>query len=60
MTTALTIIGGAAVILSAATKIPPAVCALVRACVPVVAAFHDLRRAFQHPGHEIGGTDDEA
>jgi hypothetical protein len=39
----LAIIGGTAIILGAATKIPPAICALIRACIPVAVALRDLR-----------------
>lgn len=60
MTTALAVIGGAVVILSAASKVPPAVSALVRACVPVVAAFHELRHAFHNPDDRSGKTSDVA
>jgi hypothetical protein len=60
MTTALAIIGGTAVILGAATKIPPAVCALIRACIPMAAAFHDLRHAIRHRSNEIDAARDEA
>lgn len=58
MTTALAIIGGTAVILSAATKIPPAVCALIRTCIPLVAAVHELHHAIRHSRNDE--THDEA
>ena len=54
MTTALAIIGGTALILGAATRIPPAACTLIRACIPVATALHDLRRAISH--HYSGTT----
>jgi hypothetical protein len=58
MTTTLAIIGGAVIILGAATKVPLAVCALIRACIPVATAFHDLRRAiFRHDDEAIQDTD---
>jgi hypothetical protein len=60
MTTALAIIGGTVLILGAATKIPPAVCALVRACIPVAAALHDLRHAISHRNKEPSRQHDEA
>ena len=53
MTTALAVIGGIAVILGAATKIPVAVCALIRACIPVITALHDLRHAIRHNSNKI-------
>jgi hypothetical protein len=59
MTTALAIIGGAVIILGAATKIPPAFCALIRACIPVVIALHDLRHAILHPSNEENQQHDE-
>jgi len=52
MTTALALIGGIAVILGAVTKIPPAVCALIRACIPLVAAIHDLGHVVRNHGEE--------
>jgi hypothetical protein len=52
MTTALAIIGGTAIILGAATKIPPAICALIRACIPLAAALHDLRNAISRSSNE--------
>jgi hypothetical protein len=60
MTTALAIIGGIAVILGAATKIPPAVCALIRGCIPMVTAIHDLGHAITHRGNEANDAREEA
>jgi len=60
MTTALAIIGGIAVILGAAAKVPPALSALIRACIPVVTAVHDLRRAIRIQRHEPTATQHEA
>jgi len=51
MTTALAVIGGVTVILGAATKIPPIVAALIRTCIPIVTAIHDLRRALRSSGN---------
>lgn len=53
MTTALAIIGGIAIILGAATKIPPAVCTLIRTCIPLVNAIHDLGQAIRRRSDEI-------
>jgi len=52
MTTTLAIIGGIAVILGAAAKVPPAICTLIRSCIPVATAFRDLHHAIYH--HENG------
>lgn len=60
MTTVLAIIGGIAVILGAATKIPPAVCALIRACIPLVTAIHDLGRAIRHRRNEANDARGDA
>lgn len=55
MTITLTIIGGILIVLSAVTRIPLAVSALIRACIPVVTAIHDLRRAIRgHGNHDDG------
>jgi hypothetical protein len=59
MTTALAIIGGAALILAAVTTIPPAVCALIRACIPVAAALHDLRHAISQGSEETSQHQEE-
>ena len=53
MTTALAIIGCITVILGAATKIPAAVCALIRACIPMIAAFNDLHHAIRHLTNKV-------
>jgi len=47
LTIALAIIGGTVVILGAATKIPPAAAAFLRACIPLIAAFQDIRDALR-------------
>jgi hypothetical protein len=60
MITALATIGGIAVILGAATKIPPAVCALIRACIPLVTAIHDLGHAIRHRSNEVNDARDKA
>ncbi len=60
MTTALAIIGGIAVILGAATKIPPAVCTLIRTCIPLVTAIHDLGHAIRHRSNEANDPREEA
>ena len=51
MTIALAIIGGIVIILGAATRIPPAAAAFLRACIPLITALHDLRDALG-PGHD--------
>jgi uncharacterized membrane protein YphA (DoxX/SURF4 family) len=48
MTMVLTITGGIVLILGAATRIPTAATAFVRACVPLIAAIHDLHDAMTH------------
>jgi hypothetical protein len=60
MTIALAITGGIVVILGAATKIPPAITGLVRACIPAITAFQDLRDAFrqQHNADRNAAEDD--
>jgi len=58
MTIALAIIGGIAVILTAATKIPLAAAAFVRACIPLITAIRDLHGAvFVHPYHKANGAE---
>jgi hypothetical protein len=52
MTTTLAIIGGIVIILGASAKIPHSISALLRACIPMVKAFHDLRRAIRAGGDE--------
>jgi cell division protein FtsL len=52
MTTILTIIGGIVLLLGAVTKIPPALCALIRACIPVATALHELRQAVSRRSNE--------
>jgi hypothetical protein len=59
MTTALAIIGATVIILGAATKIPPAISALIRACIPVAIALHDLRHAISHHSNDISREHDE-
>ncbi len=49
MTTALEIIGGIAIILAAAARVPPAISVVIRACIPVVTALRDLHHAIRHP-----------
>jgi hypothetical protein len=44
-TAILAMIGGAALILTAAARIPPALVELLRACIPVVTALCELRTA---------------
>jgi hypothetical protein len=58
MTIALAIIGGTAVILGAAAKIPPALSALMRACIPVIAAARELRSAIDQGRVKNAGADD--
>jgi hypothetical protein len=58
MTIALAIIGGIVVILAAATRIPLAAAAFLRACIPLITAIHDLREAvFVHHDHKASGED---
>lgn len=59
MTTALAIIGGIAVILGAATRIPPAVSAFIRACIPMVTALRELHRAIRRRSNSDAGVRDE-
>jgi hypothetical protein len=49
MTIALAIIGGIVVIIGAASRVPPAAAAFLRACIPLIKAFHELRGALR-PG----------
>jgi hypothetical protein len=58
MTTTLAIIGGIIVVLGAAAKIPYTVSALIRACIPMVQAFHDLRRVMQQVSSDAGNGKD--
>jgi len=44
------IIGGLVIVLTAAVQIPAAAAAFLRACIPLVEAFHDLRNAIRRPG----------
>jgi len=48
-TTVLAVIGGMAVILVAAARIPAAAAELIRACIVLVDAIKDLRAALQRP-----------
>lgn len=48
-TTVLAVIGGMAVILAAAARIPAAAAELIRACIVLVDAIKDLRAALQRP-----------
>lgn len=45
--TALAIIGGIVVVITAAAKIPIAGAAFLRACIPLIYAFRDLRNALR-------------
>ena len=47
MALSLLIIGGVVVVLTAAAKVPAAAAAFLRACIPLVEAFHDLRNAIR-------------
>jgi drug/metabolite transporter (DMT)-like permease len=51
MTITLAIIGGILIVLNAVSRIPLAVSALIRACIPVVTAVHDLRQASRGCGN---------
>jgi Sec-independent protein translocase protein TatA len=48
-TTVLAVIGGMAVILVAAARIPAAAAELIRACIVLVDAIKDLRAALRRP-----------
>lgn len=56
MTTTLAIIGGIVIVLGASAKIPHAVSVLIRACIPMVKAFHDLRRAIRAGSADAGNS----
>jgi hypothetical protein len=56
MTIALAIIGSIVILLGAATRIPPAAAAFLRAFIPLVAAFHDLHDALRN----IPARDDQS
>ncbi|GAA1457457.1 hypothetical protein GCM10009603_07320 [Nocardiopsis exhalans] len=45
VTTVLTVIGGTVLIIGAAARLPHAVAELIRSCIPVVTALHELRSA---------------
>ncbi|MFD4866875.1 hypothetical protein [Streptomyces sp. NPDC058412] len=47
LTTILALIGGIVIILGAAARIPNATAELIRACIPVINAFHELRAALK-------------
>jgi hypothetical protein len=49
----MAVIGGTVVVLTAAARIPAALTELLRACIPVAAAIHELRAALSgHPPHD--------
>jgi Sec-independent protein translocase protein TatA len=58
----LVIIGAVVVVLTAAAKVPAAAAAFLRACIPLVEAFHDLRNAIRRNGKSQQGLgrDEEA
>lgn len=45
LTTILSVIGCTVIIIGAAKRLPKAVAELIRACIPVVKAFNELRAA---------------
>ncbi|MCX4501128.1 hypothetical protein [Streptomyces anulatus] len=50
----LAVIGGIVIILGAAARIPNAVAELIRACIPVINAFHELRTALKRTTPQAG------
>jgi hypothetical protein len=58
MTIALAIIGSIVVFLVAATEVPTAVAAFLRACIPLIDAFHELREAIRRHGSDKGQADE--
>jgi hypothetical protein len=60
MTTALAIVGAITVILGAAAKIPPAVCLLIRAVIPVATAFRELCHAIRPDRDEVNDSHGDA
>jgi hypothetical protein len=50
VTLSLVIIGGVVVVLTAAAKVPTAAAAFLRACIPLIEAFHELRDAIRRRG----------
>jgi hypothetical protein len=59
MTTALAIICGIDVLFGVATKIPTAACTLIRSCIPMVNAIHDLGHTIRHRSNEADAASDE-
>jgi hypothetical protein len=55
MTIVLAIIGGTVVIIGAASKVPPAAAAFLRACIPLISAYRELCNALR-PDHDITRT----
>lgn len=47
MTIALAVTGGIVILLGAASRIPPAAAAFLRACVPLIIAFREVRYALR-------------
>jgi hypothetical protein len=56
MSTTLAIIGGIVIVLGASAKIPHAVATLIRACIPMIKAFYDLRRAIRAGSADTGNS----
>jgi hypothetical protein len=52
MTTLLTVLAGSVVALAAAARIPAAAANLIRACLPLIAAWHEIRAALIRPPAE--------
>lgn len=50
MALSLAVIGGVVLLLTAATKIPAAAAAFLRACIPLIEAFHELCDAIRQRG----------
>lgn len=49
MTIVLAIIGGIVIIIGAASRVPPAAAAFLRACIPLISAYHELSDALHPP-----------
>ncbi|CAM5282722.1 hypothetical protein SAVIM338S_00165 [Streptomyces avidinii] len=60
MTSILAVIGGTVLIIGAAARIPNAVAELIRACVPVITAFGELRATLERaaPGTGQSGREE--
>ncbi|MFF5573132.1 hypothetical protein [Streptomyces luteogriseus] len=59
LTTILAVIGGIVITLGAAARIPNATAELIRACIPVINALHELRAALKRTTPRAGQTEPE-